>query len=58
MPTSMLTGGPLSGYMGASGGGMGYDFGMSGGMMGGPSKIAMLMGFNQLNTIEEEKHET
>ena len=50
-PPSSLTGGP-SGY------GMGgYDYGSM--MRGGPpSKIAMLMGFNHLNTIEEEKHET
>jgi len=49
-PPSSLTGGPSSYGMG------GYDYGM---MRGGPpSKIAMLMGFNHLNTIEEEKHET
>ena len=51
--TSAMTGGPM-GYMGGVGGG--YDYGM---MRGGPpSKIQMLMGFNHLNTIEEEKHET
>lgn len=40
--------------MGSSGGG--YDYSMMRGAP--PSKIAMLMGFNNLNTIEEEKHET
>jgi len=50
-PPSSLTGGP-SGY---GMGGYDYDSMMRGGP---PSKIAMLMGFNHLNTIEEEKHET
>lgn len=52
----MLTGGPssyggMSSYLGGA-----YDMGMR----GGPSsaKMAMLMGLNHLNTIEEEKHET
>lgn len=51
----LLTGGPHSGYGGYSMGGGGMR-----GAMGGPhaSKIQMLMGFNHLNTIEEEKHET
>jgi hypothetical protein len=64
----MLTGGPSApGYMGGMGG-MTDLYGMSNAMrgysmmghgMGGPSsKMAMLMGFNHLNTIEEEKHET
>ena len=30
----------------------------SGGPLSAPSKIQMLMAFNHLNTIEEEKHET
>lgn len=57
MPSSMLTGGPsgLNGYGGMMGG---YDYGMMRGPGGHSSKIAMLMGFNHLNTIEEEKHET
>jgi hypothetical protein len=48
----MLTGGP-SGYGGIGGGGNPYEY-------RGPSaaKMAMLMGMNHLNTIEEEKHET
>jgi hypothetical protein len=50
---SALTGGP-SGY-GGYGISAGYDYGMT---RGPQSKIAMLMGFNHLNTIEEEKHET
>lgn len=54
LPSHMLTGGP-SGY-GGMGGGISkpYD------IRGAPSaaKMAMLMGFNHLNTIEEEKHET
>lgn len=63
MPSHMLTGGPagLGGYSSYLGGGLGgYDYMMRPGMgVGGPSsKIAMLMGFNHLNTIEEEKHET
>jgi hypothetical protein len=47
MPSHMLTGGP---------GGVHNPYEMR----GGPSaaKMAMLMGFNHLNTIEEEKHET
>lgn len=50
----LLTGGPHSGYSGYSMGG-----GMRGAMGGlHSSKIQMLMGFNHLNTIEEEKHET
>ena len=50
VPSHMLTGGPQS-YGGAHNP---YE------MRGGPSaaKMAMLMGFNHLNTIEEEKHET
>lgn len=43
------TGGPMS-----LTGGPSYDFGLR----GPPSKIQMLMAFNHLNTIEEEKHET
>jgi hypothetical protein len=38
-----------------------YDmYGGAAGSKGGPSaaKMAMLMGYNHLNTIEEEKHET
>lgn len=54
MPSSVLTGGPSGYSMGMSGGG--YDYGMMRGAP--PSKIQMLMGFNHLNTIEEEKHET
>ena len=53
----MLTGGP-GGYSGGLMGGLSnpYDYGMR---AGGPSaKMALLMGFNHLNTIEEEKHET
>lgn len=59
MPSHMLTGGP-SGYGNYIGGGLGsYEYMKPGMGMGGPSsKIAMLMGFNHLNTIEEEKHET
>jgi hypothetical protein len=49
-----LTGGP-SGYGGYLGGG--YDYGMSR-PVGPSAKMAMLMGYNHLNTIEEEKHET
>ena len=48
-----LTGGPPSGYtsyLGGLSGGAGFSQ--------PPSKIQMLMGFNHLNTIEEEKHET
>lgn len=52
LPSHMLTGGP-SGYGGMGGVHNPYE-------MRGPSsaKMAMLMGFNHLNTIEEEKHET
>jgi hypothetical protein len=63
MPPHMLTGGPMS-YGGGGGGSLGYMSGMSnpyeyGGVRAGPSaKMALLMGFNHLNTIEEEKHET
>jgi len=51
MPPSLLTGGPMGGA------GLSYEYAMRG-AMSGPSKIQMLMGFNHLNTIEEEKHET
>lgn len=53
MGSSSLTGGPHSiGYRGMGS----LDYGMR---PGAPSsKMAMLMGFNHLNTIEEEKHET
>ena len=49
-----LYGGPAS----SIGGRLGYDpyMGGGGGMM--PSTKMMLLGYNQLNTIEEEKHET